>query len=330
MLKTNLTKRMAVVCLASATLLGTMSSCKKSDLSAETNATNEARIGELQRFISKSTGVAVTKIYFDKSYQEFIVDKDLGIDLADAEKRFEAAQRASGAPSANGSDQRIYDYVVTRSKAADIKIYADPSVSAEWVQVLDQAIANWNSVNSGVVMRRVTGGTAAVTSSSTSGSVTLPARRPKGPKSTTGSGSGTTSGGTTDSGTTTGGTTGDGSTSGGTTSTTPLVYDIIVNAYHDNSTSTVAFAYLPDWYGNPGFAVSINTAYNYLSTAQKIFAITHELGHNIGFTHTDGNYGSLVPGTPVTDAQSVMNSFVLSWAGFTYYDQVATRTVYPR
>jgi hypothetical protein len=58
--------------------------------------------------------------------------------------------------------------------------------------------------------------------------------------------------------------------------------------------------------------------------------LTHELGHSIGFTHTDGTYGNLVPNTPETDPNSVMNSFVLPWNGFTPYDIAAVNTIYPR
>jgi hypothetical protein len=327
---TTFTKRMAMVCLASTTLLGSLTSCQKTEISVEEKETISAeRIGELQRFISQKTGVPVQKIYFDKAYQEFVVDKDLGLDLKDVERRYAAAPT----PSANGSDQRIYDYIVSRANATDIKIYVDPTVPADWVNAIDQAIANWNSVNSLIYMRRVTGGTAAVTSSTTTGTVTLPAKRPKGSSggttTTTSGGTTTTSGGTTTSGTgsTTGGTTGGTTTT--TTSTVPT-YNILVNAYLDNSTSTVAFAYMPDWSGNAGFSMSINTAYNYLSASQKIFAMVHELGHNIGFTHTDASFGTLVSGTPVSDAQSVMNSMVGNWFGFSANDQIATHTVYPR
>jgi hypothetical protein len=78
----------------------------------------------------------------------------------------------------------------------------------------------------------------------------------------------------------------------------------------------VAQAYLPYWDGSVGNEVDINTYYNYLSSSYKTFALTHELGHSIGFTHTDGTYGNLIPGTPESDPNSVMNSIVLPWNGF--------------
>jgi hypothetical protein len=115
-----------------------------------------------------------------------------------------------------------------------------------------------------------------------------------------------------------------------TTSTTPPSYNILVTTLYDASTSMVAQAYMPYYNGTVGNEVDINTYYSYLSSSYKTFALTHELGHSIGFTHTDGTYGDLIPGTPETDPNSVMNSFVLPWNGFTPYDLTAVQTIYPR
>jgi hypothetical protein len=56
----------------------------------------------------------------------------------------------------------------------------------------------------------------------------------------------------------------------------------------------VAQAYLPYSNGAVGNEVDINTYYNYLSSSYKTFALRDELGHSIGFTHTDGTYGNLI------------------------------------
>lgn len=125
-------------------------------------------------------------------------------------------------------------------------------------------------------------------------------------------------------------TTGKGKKATTTTSTVIPAYNILVNTLYDASTSMVAQAYLPYTDGTAGNQVQINTYYNSLSSSYKVFALTHELGHTIGFTHTDGTYGNLVTGTPDTDPNSIMNSIVLPWNGFTAYDLTAVKTIYPK
>jgi len=115
-----------------------------------------------------------------------------------------------------------------------------------------------------------------------------------------------------------------------TTTTVPPAYNIIVRTLNDPTTSMVAQAYMPYSNGSVGNEVDINTYYNYLSSSYKTFALTHELGHSIGFTHTDGTYGNLIAGTPETDPNSVMNAFVLPWNGFSNYDITAVTTIYPK
>jgi hypothetical protein len=94
--------------------------------------------------------------------------------------------------------------------------------------------------------------------------------------------------------------------------------------------SWIARAYLPTSNGRPGVSVEINSNYNSLPASQKLFAITHEFGHTIGFHHTNQTSGTHIPGTPTVDANSVMNSFVLNWAGFTAGDVLATQILYPQ
>lgn len=93
---------------------------------------------------------------------------------------------------------------------------------------------------------------------------------------------------------------------------------------------TIALSAYPDIIGNPGTKVRINTYQNALVYSKKVFALTHELGHILGFSHTDGTYGYLVTGTPTRDPYSVMNAVCQYWKAFTTYDLKAIRTVYPR
>jgi hypothetical protein len=105
---------------------------------------------------------------------------------------------------------------------------------------------------------------------------------------------------------------------------------IIFSVYTDAGTNVVAYSYLPNGSGNSGNGVSINLNANGLSAGQKQFAITHELGHSLGFLHTDQTDGILIPETPdASDPKSIMNSYVLEWAGYTYYDVLSYGIIYP-
>jgi predicted Zn-dependent protease len=196
----------------------------------------------------------------------------------------------AGVPSTTNRTSQRRYDYIVASGKTTITFYADATVPAEWLSTLDQAIANWNSTNSAIQMSRVTGTTTTSTGTKTRGK----------------------------KGTTT------------TTTTSTPSYNVLVTTLYDASTSMIAQAYYPDYYGNAGKEVDINTYYNYLSTSNKVFAMTHELGHIVGLTHTDGGVGALIPGTPDVDANSVMNSFVLPWNGFTTWDVTAITTLYPK
>jgi hypothetical protein len=105
--------------------------------------------------------------------------------------------------------------------------------------------------------------------------------------------------------------------------------DVRVNAIYEGGAGWVARATLPSSSGAPGSIMTINTYHNSLDAGRKLFAMAHEMGHNFGLLHTNQTDGTIIPGTPATDANSVMNSYVLPWAGFTHYDQVAVQVLYP-
>jgi len=91
--------------------------------------------------------------------------------------------------------------------------------------------------------------------------------------------------------------------------------------------------------GAPGTIIRINRLYaaSY-SAGQQTWIMTHELGHNLGLAHTNSSNGTLIAGTPSSDAGSVMNSGAAfpgcppaapTWSAFSSGDQLAARTLYP-
>ncbi|MFL1896921.1 M12 family metallo-peptidase [Aquimarina sp. 2-A2] len=91
----------------------------------------------------------------------------------------------------------------------------------------------------------------------------------------------------------------------------------------------VARALLPSSSRRVGSWIEINTRFNNMESGRKLFTMVHEMGHNFGLLHTNQTSGSLIQGTPLSDPNSVMNSSVLPWQGFTNFDLVAIRTLYP-
>lgn len=114
-----------------------------------------------------------------------------------------------------------------------------------------------------------------------------------------------------------------------------------IKVINDNSISAYAVAEIPS-NNNPGFRIRINmNLFNTLTNSQKIYILTHEIGHCLGLRHTnwlsdgEGSFGTtLIPGTPQTDHFSIMNSgnyhsSVPSFTSMANYDKIAVETLYP-
>jgi hypothetical protein len=76
--------------------------------------------------------------------------------------------------------------------------------------------------------------------------------------------------------------------------------------------------------------------YSLTSTSQLTLLLAHEIGHCLGLRHTNwqpaGESAAIaIPSTPSSDGASVMNGSTCgnSWNGFSAYDQVALKSLYP-
>ncbi|OQP45269.1 hypothetical protein A4H97_32645 [Niastella yeongjuensis] len=120
--------------------------------------------------------------------------------------------------------------------------------------------------------------------------------------------------------------------------------DRFINVVDDAGTlpdNVIAAAEFPSS-GNPGFQIRINLDFlsnMTVSSGQRVYNLVHELGHCIGFRHSDlANYTEAQNGAiaiPTTSAGidnfSVMKAGTAlnSWAGFSSDDIVAAQSVYP-
>ncbi len=106
--------------------------------------------------------------------------------------------------------------------------------------------------------------------------------------------------------------------------------------WQDLEYSTCAMADFPSSTGYPGAVVSFNTNSTFMNTdGKRIFVITHEIGHCIGFRHTDwesydGVYAATIENTPSSDPNSLMNGGTCGETyGLSTYDKVALCELYP-
>ncbi len=129
---------------------------------------------------------------------------------------------------------------------------------------------------------------------------------------------------------------------GGQSATTTSTALYVVNVRYvaiPSEPNTVARALVPVSNGVMGNELQINSSYTGSLTAnQRKLVIAHELGHVLGFKHTDTNEGLIVNNTGIVascrqnaDPSSIMRigtSPVASWNGFSYCDGQVFNFIY--
>ncbi len=120
--------------------------------------------------------------------------------------------------------------------------------------------------------------------------------------------------------------------------TTSSTANIIVSEINNGNITDVASASMPQQYSatdtRPGSSLIVNNYYLYLGSANLLYTATHELGHSIGFLHSNQQYnassGSQIPNTPLAgfDPKSVMHQYSQPWEGFTNGDRRAAEALY--
>jgi hypothetical protein len=113
-----------------------------------------------------------------------------------------------------------------------------------------------------------------------------------------------------------------------------------ITIYSDTSSSCPsAFRNLPDGTGGitstaaggaPGPTICMNTdAPPFTNDPIRVMALTHEIGHAIGFLHTNTNDGTLIPGTSAVDGESIMGTGGSSSRTLSAGDIKALEIMYP-
>ncbi|MDY8135205.1 M57 family metalloprotease [Aquimarina sp. 2201CG5-10] len=115
-----------------------------------------------------------------------------------------------------------------------------------------------------------------------------------------------------------------------------IIYDSMDSAVN-LGTNVFGQGEFPIGNGLPGRTVWINPDFDSnrfcghaITQNMRIANVQHELGHNLGLTHTNQSFGVKIPGTPDSDPQSVMNGGeACTINDFSLADDRAIRYLFP-
>lgn len=116
-----------------------------------TTIINTDEIIQLSNFISSSIGTDLKKVSFDSKKNIFIIDGDIYMSIKDARGHYNKSISKSTSKTA----QRQFTYQVSPINAALIQVYIAPEIPSDWKIAINEAIINWNSINSSITISQV-------------------------------------------------------------------------------------------------------------------------------------------------------------------------------
>lgn len=103
-------------------------------------------ISELKNFLSTSLRMDLNKIIYDSKMNSFIIDGDMLISFEDAKDRLNHARLKT----TNKTNQMFSGFQVSYEYSTTVKVYIDSSVPPIWIGPINQAIDEWNKINSSI------------------------------------------------------------------------------------------------------------------------------------------------------------------------------------
>ena len=103
---------------------------------------------ELRDFLSAKMVVDLKNITYDSDKSAFIIDGDMIMSLENAREYY----NRSNLKIADKANQMRTFMLMNLESSASIKVYIEPEVSPKWRIAVNEAIDNWNSLNSSITL----------------------------------------------------------------------------------------------------------------------------------------------------------------------------------